>query len=271
MFERGDDARFVPEGCVALKSTHGGNAHPRGDVRIFAVGLFDAAPAGVPRHIHHRRQRLVGSAQPRLEGGYGEQRLDQFRIEAGPQRNRLREAGATDGRVAVETLFVKDHRDAQPAVLDEKLLDGVGQLRHPARVLAAARVAGPAHLADAASVPEGLPGFGEIEIAIGIHQLGGLLLPYAHHLRGLLFQRHSRQQVAYALRHRQIALAVKRHTRALTLSWCFHICGLVIMLMAVLVEAGPRHAWPLRPGQGRFARERRGQAVPTRICSNLKL
>ena len=241
VFQRGDDARFVPEGGVALKSTHGRNAHPRGDVRILAVGLFHAPPARVSRHIHHRRQRLVGAAQPRLESRHGEQRLYQLRVEAGAQRDRLREAGATDSRMTVETLLVKEHRDAQTAVLDEELLDGIGQLRHPARILAAARIAGPADLADAAPLPESLLRLGQIEVAIRVHQLGGLLLPDAHHLGALLFQRHSRQQIAYAPGGGHIALAEQGHALALALGRSFHKLGLVFMVAGVLVETLARH------------------------------
>jgi hypothetical protein len=87
------------------------------------------------------------------------QRLDERRIKRAAQRDGLRKTRSADGRVAVQAFLVKDHRNAQPGVPDEKLLDGIGQLRHFARVSAPARVAGPADLADAAAVLERRPGF----------------------------------------------------------------------------------------------------------------
>ena len=195
VLQRGDHAAFVAERRVALEAAHRRDSHARYQVRIFAVGLLDAAPARLARHIHHRRQRLVRAAQPRLGGGHGEQRLHQFRVKGGPEPDRLRKAGAADGRVAVQALLVKDHGDAEPAVLDEELLDGVGEFRHAARVLALAGIAGTAHLAEPASLFESGLGFGRVEIAVGIHQRLGFLLPDAHHLRGLFLQRHASEQV----------------------------------------------------------------------------
>ena len=51
---------------VALEAAHRGDAQPRDQVRVFAEGLLDAAPARVARHIHHRRERLVRAAQRAL-------------------------------------------------------------------------------------------------------------------------------------------------------------------------------------------------------------
>ena len=147
--------RLVPERGVALKAAHGGDAHARHQVRIFAVGFLDAAPARIARHIDHRRERLMRAARARFGGGHGEQRLHQFRIEGGAEPDGLRKAGAADGRVAVQAFLVEDHRNAEAAVLDEEFLDGVGQLRHAAGVLALAGIAGAADLAEAVAVFEG--------------------------------------------------------------------------------------------------------------------
>jgi hypothetical protein len=38
-------------------------------------------------------------------------------------------------------------------------------------------------------------GFLEVEIAVGIDEFLGFLLPYAHHLCGFLLERHSRQEI----------------------------------------------------------------------------
>ena len=91
----------------------------------------------------------------------------------------------------MQTLLVKKHGNSQAAVLDEKLLNRIGELRHAARVLTFSRIAGAAHLAKSVSFLEGRLGFLKGEIAVGIHQRLGLPHPNAEHLRGFLFQRHS--------------------------------------------------------------------------------
>ena len=53
-----------------------------------------------------------------------------------------------------------------------------------------AGIAGPPHLAEPAPLFESRLGFGEIEIAVGIHQRFSFFLPDAHHLRGFFFQSH---------------------------------------------------------------------------------
>src|ERR1035441_2069501 len=58
----------------------------------------------------------------------------------------------------------KHHRDAEPAVLKEKFLDGVGQFGHFARIFAFARVAGAADLAESVPLFEG--GFGLLEVEV---------------------------------------------------------------------------------------------------------
>ena len=68
-----------------------------------------------------------------------------------------------------------------------------------AGVLAAAGVARPADLAQAVAVAEVRAGLRQIEIAPLVEQLGRLLLPDAHHLRRLLFERHPREQIGHAL------------------------------------------------------------------------
>jgi hypothetical protein len=52
----------------------------------------------------------------------------------------------------------------------------------PRRVFASAGITWPAHLAQSTLVLERGFGFWQIEIAVGVHQGIGFLLPYAHHL-----------------------------------------------------------------------------------------
>ena len=90
---------------------------------------------------------------------------------------------------------MEDHWDAEPALCAEEALDGVGQLRHRARVLSLPRIARASDLPQPAPALEGGLGFLGVEVAVGIDQLLGLLQPDAHHLGGLLFQRHPCKQV----------------------------------------------------------------------------
>ncbi len=96
---------------------------------------------------------------------------------------------------AVQTFFVKNHRNAEPTVLDKKLLDGVSEFRLAARVLALARIAGATDLPETMTFFESGFGFPQIEVAVGIYERFSFLLPDAHHLRGFFFQRHPRQKV----------------------------------------------------------------------------
>ena len=73
------------------------------------------------------------------------------------EADRLREARALGRGLAVQALLVEDHGNAEPAVLDEESLNGVGELGLRARAFAAAGVARPADLADAVAVRERPP------------------------------------------------------------------------------------------------------------------
>ena len=64
---------LVAERAVALKTLHGGDAQPRDQVRILAVGFLDAAPARIAGHVDHRRQRLMRAARAGFRGRHREQ------------------------------------------------------------------------------------------------------------------------------------------------------------------------------------------------------
>ena len=154
VFQGGDQAGFVAEGGVSLKAAHRGNAQARNQKRIFAVGFLHASPTRIAGNIDDRRQGLVGAARTSFEGGHRKQRFDQFGIESSTQRNRLRKAGAVNRGVTVQAFFVEDHRNAEPRILDEELLDGVGGFGHLARVQSLACIARTADLANSVPVFE---------------------------------------------------------------------------------------------------------------------
>src|SRR6516164_8759724 len=95
-------------------------------------------------------------AHPRLARRRGKNRFHQLRVEAPRQPDRLWKASASNGCMPVQALFVEEHRNAKAAVLEEKPLNRVRQLGHSAGVFAFARIARPAYLPQAVSLPESL-------------------------------------------------------------------------------------------------------------------
>ena len=186
----------------------------------------------------------MSAAQSRFPRGHREEPLGQIGIERGGQSDWLREACGINGRVAVQTLFMKNHGDPQPRVLDEESLNRVGEFRRAAGVPAGSRVAGAADLADPAPILEGRLGFRKIEVAVGVDESFGLPLPDAHHLGGLFFQRHPGQKVLDAFGRGQIGIVVRVLFR-LDGRW-FHIamnslCTLVNPNRSVLVSFTTKH------------------------------
>src|SRR5262245_51325505 len=120
---------------------------------------------------------------------------------------------------------MKQHRNSEPAVLDEESLNLVRQVGLAARALAAARVTRPADLTDAVAVGERALRFLEIELPVGVDECVGFLLPHAHHLRGLFLERHPREEVGSTLfggRHppgakrRRICCNIRQYSAART-------------------------------------------------------
>ncbi len=124
------------------------------------------------------------------------------------QRDGLREAGSVRRRVPVQALLMENHRDPEPAILEKEPLDRIGKLRHASRLLAAARIAGPSHLAQSTLVAKGFFRLREIEISFFVDKRLRLLLPDAQHLRGFLFQRHACEQILCSLGRSRLGVLV---------------------------------------------------------------
>src|SRR5262252_3558826 len=105
---------------------------------------------------------------------------------------------------------MKDDRDAQAGMLDEKLLDGIGQLSIFLRVFSFTRVAGPADLSDTMALFETGLRFFQIEVPIGIKESFRFLLPDTHHLRGFFLKGHAAEQVMNALLDWQSRVFVRK-------------------------------------------------------------
>ncbi len=110
--------------------------------------------------------------------------------------------------MTVQTFFVENDRNSEAAVFNKELLDGVRQLGHGARLQAWARVTGPPHLSYTVPAAKRFFGLLRVERSVGVDERIRLLPPHAHHLRGLLFERHSREQVRGAHFGRQRRILV---------------------------------------------------------------
>ena len=75
MFQRGQDVALVAKLAIALEPTNRGNAQARDQVRILAVGFFDAAPARFARDIDHGRKGLMRAAAAGFERRHGEEAI----------------------------------------------------------------------------------------------------------------------------------------------------------------------------------------------------
>ena len=131
----------------ALQALDEGVAHRRHELRILAVRLLAPPPARVTTHVEHRRQTLVGTHRAHLEpDGIGD-----GTVVLGPERagdtERLREDRGLPRHEARADLLVHDGGDAEAGVLDEVLLDLVGE-RSRGGGAQAARPADPRDVAD---------------------------------------------------------------------------------------------------------------------------
>lgn len=93
----------------------------RGQVRVFAVPLGDAAPARLVRDVHHRRVRPVDAAAPGLLRRHRRVGARHGGVEARTLGQRDREVRG----VPVDDVQAEDQRDAQPRLLDGDVLQRV--------------------------------------------------------------------------------------------------------------------------------------------------
>ena len=245
---------------LALEAANGGQADLGADVRVFAIGLFDAAPARIAGHVDDGRQSHVGTARAHLLGGHREHLLDQLGIEAGGQGDRLRIAGGVAGHIAVQGLVVHQQGNAQAGLFPGPLLGGVDVAGGLDGVAALGAVLGAGGGVDhgggleapavgrardlAQAIGEALAGGLGREVAFRRLD-GGLGQPDADQLRGLFLDRHAAQQV--------LDPGVDRLGRIL-----------VERLAATALQGGHGHARGGRGGDGGEARAE--QAAGDGLC-----
>ena len=98
------------------------------EIRVLAVRLLDATPARIAPDVEDRAQGMscAGHQHPPADGR-GDL-ADERSVERGGGADRLLEARRGPRQQPVQALLVDDGRDAEPRLLDEEALDGVGRL-----------------------------------------------------------------------------------------------------------------------------------------------
>ena len=213
---------LAPGEVSPLETVDRRQTHLRNQVRIFAVGLFDAAPARIPRHVDHRRQRLARTPGADLPGHHAVDLLHQLRVPGAGQSDGLGKDRCTSRLEAVESFFVEHYRDSQASLFHVPALYGVHQLhrfasrsvRVDARLAPLPVVRRSRDVAD--SVGNRLGGLLGHEDAVVVEQQI-LVAPQALELRDLLFEGHLREQVGQAKDDRLGGVFVQRHRLATVL------------------------------------------------------
>ncbi len=174
---------------LRLQAPHIRRTDGADQVRVLADALLDPPPPRVADDVEYGCEALVDAERPHRLPDRGAHPLDQLRVEGGAPRERGGKRGRLPGRQPGQALLVHDRRDAEPRFGDQPALERpqpagpLGGVDRPSAVRAG-------------EVPE--PVAGELfeagdgaELALQRRdRLTVLLLPEAHDLRELLFQRH---------------------------------------------------------------------------------
>ena len=189
------------------------HAHARDQVRVFTVSLFGATPARFAREVKVWAEDEVTAVRASFERGGGEDSVDEVCIPTAGECNRRRETRSLRSHEAVQNLVVEDSRDAKARLLNEPLLQSVGEDGSLARVFA---------LALARNLPDAIlhhqPSLLRREVAARRRKVClridlRLVSPETDELRDLLFESHPAQQIRHAPLDRQARILIIRHLR----------------------------------------------------------
>ncbi len=123
----GDDVMAVDRERIALQASDGGDAHARGEERIFAVGFFGASPARVAGDVEHGAEDLADSCRPGFIAGGGEDLVDKVGVPRAGEAERLRETGAAVLHESVERFAHEERGNAEARFLAHVALHTVAQ------------------------------------------------------------------------------------------------------------------------------------------------
>ena len=183
---------------VALQAGDGGHGHARDKVRVFAVGLFGAAPARIAGDIENRSEDLSDAGGASLVAGGGEDAANQGRIESAGQPEDLREAGAAVGHETVQRFAHEQPGNAEAGFLAEIALHGIAQDGGLAR-----RV-GRVVVIEAVESQVGLIGF----VSAGGIDQGSVRGIAAADFGDLFLESHATEQVRHALIDGELGVAI---------------------------------------------------------------
>jgi len=195
VFQRGNNMLFVLKGAVSLKTSYRRRPQTADQIRVFAERLLHPSPPRFAGHINNRRQGLMGPPHTGFISRHCVQPFNKVRVKGAPQTNGLRKTGRLRRRMPMKAFFMKNNRNPQPALFNEKLLNRVGQFRRLARIFPAGCIARPRNLSQTISLRVTGLGFGPIKLAFLVNQCFHFIVPDAQHLRDLFFQCHSGNQV----------------------------------------------------------------------------
>src|SRR5262245_8173558 len=116
--------------------------------------------------------------------------------------------------MTVQTFLVKNNGNTEPALFKKESLNIIGQLGRCSSIPAARSVARSSDLAQAMTLLEMATSLLQIELSFGIDERVCFLLPDAHHLGGLFFQRHSGKQIVGTFVRGEFAIPVRQHRSA---------------------------------------------------------
>ena len=109
---------------LPLEASYVGDADAAGQIGVLAVGLLGASPARIPADIQDGRQGLAGSHGAHLQADHLGEGLDQLRIPAAGQPDRLRKLRGVPGHEARAALLVHDGWDPETGPLAQEQIPG---------------------------------------------------------------------------------------------------------------------------------------------------
>ena len=177
VFQAGRD-RALGREVVALIAAHRSLAETRRQVGVLAVTLGHTPPAGVARHIDHRREGPVDARVVSLARGVGANLGGQIRVP----RSALRQRNGRNGPESVDDIVSEKDGNTQPRIVHGVTLDGVAR----SGVLAEQ---------DQRTDPGGDFLHDLADVVFVVVAPGGVLVE----LQNLLIERHQRQQAVHPL------------------------------------------------------------------------
>ena len=200
----GEHAAGPQRQALALVAANRGHPQPGGEIGVFAVGLFGAAPARIAGEVEDGRQHLLDAPRSRFPRGHRHDALEEVHVPGAGEADGHGEVRRPRSHEAVDRFLVEHGGDAEPRALDQELLHrvdvGHGLSRPAARSARHRDLARSRHLAHAVREHRlRLRGVEDPPLVLE----GRLLLPHAAELGDLLLEGHPPQEILHPGLHRE--------------------------------------------------------------------